>query len=51
MADAYLERRPQQKRRWEEFVTASQEAAQSRGIEGILARGLTERALSSEASG
>jgi len=51
VADAYLERRPQQKRRWEEFVAASQEAAQSRGIEGILQRGLTERALSSEASG
>ena len=51
VADAYLEGRPNQKRRWEEFVAASQEAAQSRGIEGILARGLTERALSSEASG
>jgi hypothetical protein len=51
VADAYLERRPNQKRRWEEFVTASQEAAQSRGIESILAHNLTERALSSEASG
>ena len=51
MADAYLERRPEQKRRWEAFVAANQDAAQSRGVEGILARGLTERALSSEASG
>jgi hypothetical protein len=51
VADAYLEGRPQQRRRWEEFVAASQEAAQSRGIDGILQRGLTESALSSEASG
>ena len=50
VADAYLERRPNQKRRWEAFVAANQDAAQSRGVEGILARGLTERALSSEAS-
>ena len=50
VADAYLQRRPNQKRRWEEFVAASQEAAQSRGIEGIVAHNLTERALSSEAS-
>jgi DNA-nicking Smr family endonuclease len=47
VADAYLERRPNQKRRWEEFVAASQEAAQSRSIEGILGHALTERALSS----
>jgi hypothetical protein len=48
VADAYLERRPQAKRRWEEFVAASQEASQSGDIMHLLGRGLTERALSSD---
>jgi hypothetical protein len=48
VADAYLEKRPHAKRRWDEFVAAGQEAEQSRGVEGLLGRSLTERALSSD---
>jgi hypothetical protein len=48
VADAYLEKRPQAKRRWEEFVAASQEVSQSRDIMHLIGRGLTERALSSD---
>jgi len=48
VADAYLEKGPQAKRRWEEFVAASQEVSQSRDIGHLLERSLTERALSSE---
>jgi len=48
VADAYLEKRPQAKRRWEEFVAASQEVSQSRDIMYLIGRGLTERALSSD---
>ena len=51
VADAYLEKRPKAKRRWEEFVAASQEVSQSRDIMHLIGRGLTERALSSEATG
>jgi hypothetical protein len=50
VADAYLERRPQAKRRWEEFVAASQEVSQSRDAMHLLGRGVAERALSSEQS-
>jgi hypothetical protein len=49
VADSYLEGRPQAKRRWEEFVAANQEASQSSSFEGLLGRGLMERAFSSEA--
>ena len=48
VADAHLEKRPQAKRRWEEFVAASQEVSQSRDMMHLFGRGLTERALSSE---
>ena len=51
VADAYLEKRPQAKRRWEEFVAAQTEASELQGIGRILERGLTESALSSEAAG
>jgi len=51
IADAYLEKRPHAKRRWEEFVAASREARESQGVEGLLARSLTDRAFSSEAAG
>jgi DNA-nicking Smr family endonuclease len=51
IADAYLEKRPHAKRRWEEFVAASQEARESQGVEGLLARSITDRAFSSEAAG
>ena len=47
VADAYLEKRPQAKRRWEEFVAAQTEASELRGMGRILERGLTEHALSS----
>jgi len=51
VADAYLEKRPQAKRRWEEFVAAQTEASELQGMGHILERGLAERALSSEAAG
>jgi hypothetical protein len=51
VADAYLEKRPRAKRRWEEFVAAQTEASELRGMGHILERGLAERALSSEAAG
>jgi len=47
VADAYLEKRPPQKRRWEEYVAASQEAAQAGDVGHLLERSLTERALCS----
>jgi hypothetical protein len=47
VADAYLEKRPQAKRRWEEFVAAQTEASELQGMGHILERGLAERALSS----
>ena len=50
VADAYLDKRPQARTRWEEFVAASQEVAQSGDIMHLLGRGVTERALSSEQS-
>jgi hypothetical protein len=51
VADAYLEKRPNARRRWEEFVTASQEVEKTRGLDGMLERSLAERAFSSEAAG
>jgi len=39
VAEAYLEKRPQAKGRWEEFVTTSQDVALSRGAEDVLAHG------------
>jgi len=51
VADAYREKRPQAKRRWEEFVAAQTEASELRSMGHILERGLAERALSSEAAG
>jgi hypothetical protein len=51
VADAYLEKRPQAKKRWEEFVAAQTEASELRGMGHILERGLAERAFSSEAAG
>jgi hypothetical protein len=51
VVDAYLAARPSENRAWESYTAAYQEVSQSRGIEHVLARGLTERALSSEAAG
>ncbi len=51
IADAYLEKRPHAKRRWEEFVAASREARESQGLGGLLERSLADRAFSSEAAG
>jgi hypothetical protein len=47
VADAYLETRPQARRRWEEYVAAQTEVSQSGDILNIIGRGLTERALRS----
>ena len=41
--------RPQENRKWASYTQAYQEASQSRSIEGLLGRGLMERAFSSEA--
>jgi len=46
-----LSSRPQEKRAWESYTAAYQEARESRGIGHLLERGLTERAISSEAAG
>jgi hypothetical protein len=51
VVDAYLSSRPSENRAWESYTAAYQEVSQSRGIEGLLARGLTERAFSSEPTG
>jgi pyridoxine 5'-phosphate synthase PdxJ len=51
VVDAYLDTRPSENRAWESYTAAYQEVNQSRGLEHVLARGLTERALSSEAAG
>jgi len=45
VVDAYLEQRPAEGRAWEAYTTAHQEARGSQGIEGLLARGLVERAF------
>jgi len=51
VVDAYLASRPQENRAWESYTAAHQEANHSQGIEHLLARGLTERALSSDPAG
>jgi len=51
IVDAYLSTRPSEERTWNYYTEAHQEASQASSFEGILARGLTERALSSEAAG
>jgi hypothetical protein len=48
--DAYLSIRPQEERAWNSYTEAYQEVSQSKGIEGLLERGLTDRAFS-EAAG
>jgi hypothetical protein len=45
VTDAYLAGRPQEKQRWEEYVAARGEAERSRGIEGMLERGLEAKAM------
>jgi len=47
VADAYLEKRPAEKRRWEEYAAARSEAERSRGFEGIFQRGLADKAMNS----
>ena len=51
VVNAYLSTRPQEERAWDSFTEAYQEANESRSIEGLLGRGLTDRAFSSEAAG
>jgi len=51
VVDAYLSSRPQENRAWECYTAAYQDVRESRGVGRLLERGLTERALSSEASG
>ena len=51
MVDAYLSTRPSENRAWESYTAAYQEVNQAKGMEHVLARGLTERALASEAAG
>jgi len=49
VVDAYLEKRPGEGKAWESYTTAHQEARESQGLGGLLARSLTDRAFSSEA--
>ena len=51
IVDAYLAPRPAESRAWDSYTEAYQEANESRSIEGLLGRGLTDRAFSSEAAG
>ena len=51
VVDSYLSSRPAEERAWNSYTEAYQEAEESKGIGRILERGLTERALSSEAAG
>ena len=51
VVDAYLSTRPSENRAWESYTAAYQEVNQAKGMEHVLARGLTERALASEAAG
>jgi hypothetical protein len=51
VVDAYLSSRPSENRAWESYTAAYGEARESGGIGRLLERGLTERALSSEATG
>jgi hypothetical protein len=51
VVDAYLEQRPAEDKAWESYTTASREARESRGVEGLLERSLADRAFSSEAAG
>ena len=51
VVDSYLSSRPQENRAWESYSAAYQDVRESRGVGCLLERGLTEWALSSEASG
>src|SRR5829696_8412979 len=51
VVDTYLSARPSENRAWESYTAAYQEVNESKGMEHVLARGLTERALASEAAG
>jgi hypothetical protein len=48
VVDNYLASRPQEKKAWESYTEAYQEAGQSRDVMHLLDRSLTERALSSD---
>ena len=47
VVDAYLTTRPTESRAWESYTQAHQEVNQSKGIDHLLERSLTERAFSS----
>jgi hypothetical protein len=51
IVDAYLATRPKEAKAWEDYTQAHREVSQSKDILNVLGRGLTERALSSEAGG
>jgi hypothetical protein len=48
VADAYLEKRPNARKRWDEFVAAQTEVSRSGDIMNLMGRGITERAVSSD---
>jgi hypothetical protein len=50
VVDSYLSSRPQENRAWESYTAAYQEVSQSKGMDGLLERSLTDRAFS-EAAG
>ena len=49
VVDSYLSSRPSEERAWASYTEAYRDAQQSRSYESMLARGLAERAFSSEA--
>jgi hypothetical protein len=50
VVDAYLSTRPQENKAWETYTEAQEEAGYASSIEGLLERGLAERALNTSPS-
>jgi hypothetical protein len=48
VADAYLEKRPAEKKRWDEYVAARQEDENSRAFEGLYGRAMEDRLMKPE---
>lgn len=51
VVDSYLEGRPKEAQAWQRYTEAAEEVRESRDVMHVLARGLTERALSSDPAG
>jgi hypothetical protein len=51
VVDSYLSTRPQENKAWESYTEAQAEASHASSINGLLERGLTERALNASPEG